>query len=459
MKHASLIAITLSCVAALATESAYRYSAPITVQGTGPFVQLPLPASAYGHARQASLADLRVVDARGEPVPFALLPARDDSMQSDEQLRPATLYPLPRRSTASAALGSPVEVQVQGDRISVRRLGGASAGPAPADTPGWLVDLGQRARNEPPPQALRLAWTGPAEFSATFDLDTSDTLREWRPAGSGQLLALASASGTLVQRDVLLPTGGMRFVRLVWRNPATAPALGSAQALTTRQSRTAQDVLTDLQYAASPEPAGKADATKGALHFDLGGPLPVVSLDLNLPVGTRVLPALIQGRSRADEPWRYLGSTVFYRLERDAAISRSPPMALQATARYVRVVVDERSPAPDPAQTTLVVRARLATLVFASQGQMPFALQAGSSDAQPRALPVGTLVPQLDEERPRLGHAELGAWSEVPEVARAVAFEERKAALRPWLLWTVLLVGVAGLGWMVSRLARTRPPA
>jgi hypothetical protein len=51
----------------------------------------------------------------------------------------------------------------------------------------------------------------------------------------------------------------------------------------------------------------------------------------------------------------------------------------------------------------------------------------------------------------------LGPWREEAAVAQAEAQAQRIAALRPWLLWSVLLAGVAALGWMVWRLARERP--
>jgi hypothetical protein len=44
-------------------------------------------------------------------------------------------------------------------------------------------------------------------------------------------------------------------------------------------------------------------------------------------------------------------------------------------------------------------------------------------------------------------------------VARAVEQQQRRAALRPWLLWAVLLAGVAGLAFMVWRLTRPAAPA
>ena len=447
---------------ASAADPAWRYSAPITVTQPAAFVRLPLPASAYGRSQQSGLQDLRIVDARGERVPFALLAPRAGEAQQVEQQRDAVLYPLPRKPAAGQPWPSPVDVVVQGDRITVKRLGAAGAAGTPANSPGWLVDTGdprERARDDPPPQSLRMAWSGPAEFSAPFDIEMSDDLQKWRAAGSGQLMALASATGPLTQPGVVLPAGAARFIRLVWADATTAPKITAAKVVVAQQRSVALDAPAELTFSASPEPVGKTtldEAAKRSLHFDLGGPLPLVQLDLRMTSGTRVAPVRVQGRSRVDEPWRDLTQSVFYRLERGAAVSSSPPVALQATARYLRAVPDERAAPLDGGQTRLVVQAQLASLVFAAQGQAPFTLLAGSADAKPGALPATTLVPALDDERPRFGRASLGEWSEVEAVARQAEAEQRQAALRPWLLWAVLLAGVAGLGFMVWRLARGR---
>ncbi len=463
---ALVLALAASAAGAADThDAAYRYSAPITVTQPGAFVHLPLPASAYGRSVQSGLNDLRVVDARGERVPFALLAPRADKTQDSEQLRDAVLYPLPRKPAAGQAWASPVEVVLQGDRISVRRLGGKTAPggvqSAVAGSPGWLIDLGEareRPRDEPLPKLLRLAWSGPAEYSATFDFEISEDLRSWRRGGSGQVMALASASGPLAQPNLVLPSPAARFVRLVWLDAAAAPQLSGAKVVVPRLSRVAVDAPTELLFNASPEPAGKKgldEASARALHFDLGGALPLVQVQLQHLSGTRVTPVQVQGRVNPDEAWRDLAQSVFYRLERGDAVSESPPLELQATARYLRLLPDARSAPLDAKQTRLVVQAQLAQLVFAAQGQAPFELRAGAPDAKPSALPAATLVPSLDEERARFGRATLGEWREVAEVARQAEADQRKAALRPWLLWSVLLLGVAALGFMVVKLARS----
>jgi hypothetical protein len=196
-----------------------------------------------------------------------------------------------------------------------------------------------------------------------------------------------------------------------------------------------------------------------ALRFDLGAALPIVELELQWTSGTHVAPLRIQGRNADSEPWREIAPAVFYRLERPAGASVAPAIAVQAKQRYLRLLPDERAAALEPGPARLVVKAQLASLVFAAQGQPPFRLLAGSPDAAPGALPAATLVPALDDERARFGRASLGEWAEAGDVAQQRDAEQRRSAWRPWLLWSVLLAGVAGLGVMVWRLLRSPPAA
>ena len=392
-------------LAAAADPAGWRFSAPIQVQQDAPLVQLPLTPSAYGRSQLSGLADLRIVDARGERVPFAFLAPRDAEITTTEQAREAAMYALPQRPAANGEWSVPLEIIVQGERITIQRGGGTTTAQAmlgaAAHSGGWVFDLGRRTSADPPTQSLRL----------------------------------------------------------VWLEPTSAPTLTRAEALAQRPLATPLDAPTELVLAPTPAPAPglrtvATDEPKHALHFDLGAVLPVVQLDLQLGTGTRVAPVRLQGRSRVDAPWRELAPAVFYRFERGGAVSVSPPLALRTELRFLRVVPDERSAALDPAQTHLAVQAQLTRLVFASQGEAPFTLWAGAAQPGPGALPLATLVPQLDEERPRFGRATLGAWSEVAAVARQAETAEQLAALRPWLLWAVLLVGVAALALMVWRLMR-----
>ncbi|MEO8526931.1 MAG: DUF3999 family protein [Caldimonas sp.] len=460
---AAAAALPYAGIAAAAEPRPYRYEAPIEIAKPAAFVELALPPGVYAHTMQGDLRDLRVVDARGERVPFALLAPQAVPAVS-ERVREATLYPLPQRPVGAAVWPSPVEVTVEGDRISVRRSGRLAAPSAAAlrESPGWLIDLGEATPGDAAAIRLQLRWSGPAEFSAAYAIETSADLRSWRAGPGGQLMALQSVTGALTQPTVALPDGAGRFVRLTWLDPAASPVLTGAAAIAPAREVVASDAATELVFAPSAEPAGQrgaASEARGSLFFDLGGDLPLVDVDLRFASGTRVAPVRVQGRNRAGDPWQELGGGVFYRLERDGTVAESPAVAMRLHARFLRIVPDERAAALDPQQTRLVVRVHLASLVFASSGDAPFRLLAGSPDARVGALPAGTLVPQFDEERKRFGRATLGAFGESPGVALAAEQSEREARLRPWLLWGVLVAGVIGLAVLVWRLARSGPGA
>lgn len=461
-KALSVVGVLAATLACASDDPPRRYAAPITITASAPFVQLPLSAEAYGRSAGANLADLRVVDARGERVPFAVLAPRRPEASTVERAHDATLYPLPARPLPDGGWRLPIDVTIDGERVSVRR-GGVPATAPVAQSAGWLIDLGERNRDDPPPQSLRFAWSGPAEFTAGFRFETSDDLRRWRAGGAGQLMALASPAGALTQPTVVLRADTGRFVRLVWADVAQAPQVSGVKVLTGESKSRVLDAPTEVVVAPTPEPAAKGApdaAAKRALHFDLGGVLPIAQIDLQWTGGTRVVPVRLQARDDAGAPWRDLAAAVFYRLEREKEeVATSPPLALATTARYLRVLPDPRAAALDAAQTRLVVQAPLASLVFTAQGQPPYALQAGAKVTAPSALPVATVVPSLDTERTRFGRATLGAWSEAADVARAEAAQQQRAALRPWLLWSVLLAGVAILGLMVWRLSRPRAGA
>ena len=448
-----------ACVAAIAAAPAMqRFAAPITIDRSAPFVELNLPAAAYSHSMQPGLRDLRVVDSRDERVPFALL-SPPAAPAPSERLRDTVLYPLPARPADGSRWPSPIDITVQGDRIDVHRAAaGTVANSAAGVSPGWLVDLGETKPGEALPQRLRLAWSAPAEFSAGYSLQTSGDLRSWRAAPGGQLMSLHSAAGVLSQSIVPLPPATGRFVRLIWHDPSSAPALTGATGIAPAHDVVAADGAVELTVAATPgKPDAHDDTARRALTFDLGGELPIVDIDLRFTGGSRVAPVRVQTRNRVDAPWRDLATGLFFRLERNGAVTESPAIAASASVRFVRIVADERAAPLVAGETHLVVHARLASLVFANTGQPPLRLLAGSVDADEGALPASTLLPALDAERPRFGRASLGAFSEVPGAARAAERVERIARFRPWLLWAVLLGGVAALSLLVWRLARSGP--
>jgi hypothetical protein len=448
-------ALACSAVNAKDDAPAQQHAAEIVVTRHAPFVVLPLDVETYRHSEAPGLADLRIHDARGERVPFALLPPPAPAAAA-ETSRDAPLYALPPRKPG-AALAAPVELRITAGNVTVVQR--TTRAPATAQPPGWLVDLGDDAveRAKARRLELRLGDDGAADFSAAYRLESSADLQRWSSAGSGQLLRLGAGHAALTQDRVALPASVPRFVRIVWDDAASAPKLAGARVVLALPASGPAEAPSRLALRPTA-PADPADGLDGrALLFDLGGTLPITQIDLDPGPGTRVAPVTLQLRARAGSGWLDWGRHAFWRLEREDRVSRSEPVALHAQARYVRVVGDERAARLDPATTQLIVHVTPASLVLATQGTPLWKLLAGDARAQASALPIGALVPDVARERERFGSATLGAWSEIASAAQRARDERRRAALRPWLLWGVLVAGVAVLGVMAWRLVRPSP--
>ena len=454
---AAALALAAGTVFAAAAGDDPRHGADISVTQRAAFVVLPLDVATYARSEADGLADLRVVDARGERVPFALLPPAPPAASETE--REVPLYTLPPRKPGQSAWPAPLELRVQQGTVTLIQRPAASAPSLIARPGGWLFDLGEAPEQRAQARRLELRWRDDpagADFSTTYRLETSADLQRWSSAAGGALLRLGSGSTMLTQRHVALPAAPPRFVRLVWDDAANAPALGGARLVLAPPATPAADAPTRLVLRALAEISATDSLDGRALVFDLGATLPIAQIDLDLGAGTRIAPVVLQVRSRTDAAWRDVGRHAFWQLERDGRTARSEPLALDTRARYLRVVGDQRAARLDAATTQLVVQAPLAQLVIAMQGEPPLKLLAGDAKAGiSGALPVAALVPDLAAERARFGRASLGLWAEVPEAAERARSAARREALRPWLLWGVLLVGVALLGSMAWRLARS----
>ena len=113
-------------------------------------------------------------------------------------------------------------------------------------------------------------------------------------------MALASPTGPLTQPTVVLGAEPGRFVRLVWADAAAAPQLSSAKVIAPRHGSKVLDAPTEIVVEPTAEAAGRhpSDEAAGrALHFDLGGVLPLAQLELRWISGTRVAPVRLQLRN------------------------------------------------------------------------------------------------------------------------------------------------------------------
>jgi len=424
----------------------FAYGVPLAPGGPAAFHRVALPAVVHEGAIRRDLADLRVFNADGELVPFAFVPRRDVPRERPPAVA-LPMFPLhvdrDRRNVAGLALT--VTRNAAGTTVSVNSADGE---PAPGKVLGGYV-LDASAQDEPL-VALTFALSDTAGATTMrMAVDASDDLAVWRSVSTDATLVNIEYGGQRLTRNrIEFAPVKAKFLRLAWT--ASLPVVEFSAVSGEYGDRA---VETPRQWRAV---AGARVADReGDFEYDLGGAFPVDRIAVDLATPNTILPATLSARASATEPWQFVGSTVFYRLEQPGGdVVSTPFFVAGGERRYWLLHVDPRAGVPGtapPLRAGWLPR----EIVFAARGPAPFTLAYGNPVVGAGALPIATLVPGYD---PAKGlSASVASTASAGDVAMTLGGADRlrkPVDVNRWMLWMALVLGVAVLGWMAWRLSR-----
>jgi hypothetical protein len=423
----------------------YAYGATLAIDGRSALYAAPVPLDVYRVAAEPDLGDLCVINGLGEVVPFALrrpLAAR----QEPAPFAVLALFPLhaPDRNPSEA-----LKLRLRAGGTSLDLDQPPEAAPSDA-VHAYLIDA--RGADQPL-TALRLAWPADAaEFSSRLTVETSEDLARWQTVARGAAVVNLHFGGQdFVRADVPLPDVGAPFLRLSFENPAPPLVLSAVSGA----RRLPQPEAARARITA----AARAEATAGEYEFDLGAGVPLDRINLELPEQNTVVEAEFLARAGAAKEWRSVARGRLYRLRLAGLpdLTNAPLAVPPTTARYWKVRVAGAGGGLGHGLPTLVGGWLADELLFVARGPAPFRLLYGNAAAARLAVAADALIVPADRR------AAAQALQPQPAVVGArVEFggAERLVPQRPapdwkrWLLWAVLLAGVAALGVMARRLAR-----
>ena len=430
--------LALAALPAIAQAPAFLSSAPLEISGGDALHRATLPFEAYRDAR-LDLADVRIVNAGGEQVPYAwagdLDPVRDAAAPIV-----LPLFALARAQTETS-VGDEVTVRTQdGTLIAVRSRRIVKSPPRAA---AYLLDASQV---KPAISALSFSWNaGPGTEVVTLRIEASEDLKAWSPVATGPVVKVEGSGRFLTQPRVEFAPRQSKYYRVRWDAPTFALAEVRAEpAATTKPAPRLARMATGT---AGPKP--------GEVIFDLGARLPVEAVRI-VPADTNaVLSVTLFARNDPEQPWRMVANAPFYRLSREGGEVHSPAIEIgKHPARYWMARMEAgSSKGPPPA---LEAQWRSAQLVFVARGARPFSIAFGKGASTPGALPLTTVMPNYERGMEmRLSEAKVGAVASGPPPTRWDRLVGEINAKR-LALWAILLAGVAFLGFMAWRLTRAK---
>jgi Protein of unknown function (DUF3999) len=452
------LAVAAGNAAAADSIGDFAERAPIELKGGGPYYLVPLPFEAYPAARFPDMRDLRVFNNAGEAVPFALIRAMP---QSEQKTADVAIAWFPIYASAPADTAPDVRVERRSDGTVVRVTGGAPRGSGASTLRGFLLDLSQ---SKDPAHRLTLDWDPAVTGFQQLTVEASDDLEHWQTWRNDAQLARFEFNGEHVERRVVdLEDRHARYLRLLWRAPATAPGL-TAVTLTTA-SAMAQPAPFVWSAPLAPVQASDGDTTKPAAQaseFEWQFPVPLAPerVKIGLPQENVLAPVSLWGRAdeEARTPWRYLAGGVVYRLHSEGHDWEQDEIALAtAPMKRLKLKLDRRSGGLGGAPM-LSVGLTARQLLFLARGTGPFVLALGDEKAAAADLSPAMLVPGYGSDgAPPISAAELGPLTRAAGLAAASDEPSAAGLTLNWktaTLWAILGTGIVSIAAMALYLLR-----
>jgi hypothetical protein len=431
------------------------------VSGNQAVVQLRLPRDVYLKARSPELRDLRLFDPAGTSLPFALIGQEQES-QAKQAALPVVVFPV--FAEAPGARGLPGGLQIRtsedGSVISVTARKGADAQARTDAVSSLILDLRPpQSRNAPligaPVSALTLALpSGVHNYSARIAIEASEDLQRWEVLGDAAVSWLVNDSGDSVRKDRIefSPTR-FRYARISWLDGSPLQ-FASVTADHAQQTAAVQQWET---LVLPPQPGRFVHD----LVYQVPIAIPVEALGFEPGDGNVVLPVLIgqyvelPSKSLAQKTVREfvpVARTTFFQLNQNGERRVSPDVMVAPTHAAQWVMRFQNQPVGHP---RLRVSWKGATMVFVAAGKGPYTLAFGRDKARTAQVDIGQVAPGFSRrELAQLERAQPGAVvqqgsTEAAANATGLAFSVHRRMI---MLWTLLLGGVAALGFMAWRL-------
>jgi hypothetical protein len=451
------------------TPSEFAMQLPLSVSGDNGVVQLLLPLAVYQHSRSAELADIRVYNAAGQLLPYALhRPTYRSRIETRE--RAGALFPIYASESVRGSASS-LELQLRTGADGSLLTINAPAAAAPTATQQRLaaiiIDLGASERDEVLESLVFELPEAHSDYRARIAVERSDDLKLWDGVAHDGIdwISAADASGRLVNDRIEVPGGQGRYLKIRWVEGD--PVVFASVRARWRSASVRLDPTLEVMLDAQP---GRVE---GDFLYRTSPAINATAVGLDLPEANTVLPVSIgfYREQRQPQPkWLFQSrvDNTFYRLTHNGRERRSSRIHIAPMSGAEWVVRPHTGGHSAP---RLVLGWQPQTLVFNAQGS-GFVLGVGAEAEVYRhwlggPSPLEQVAPgySRDEieqlERARVGELQptpQNGGSAVPAVEAADEAAEA-ARMRRFALWSILGVGVLLLGYMTWRLLQqVNPP-
>lgn len=403
--------------------------------------QIELPLSVYEKMQRKDYGDLRVFSADGQIVPhqFNRLTRQIDSNQNITLV----FYPL---SKEQAANPSNLQIVISNNtkageqKLSINQQ--LSSDVTKSNEYQYIIENSNKNKTL---CKLKLDWTQAKSSSILMlKLESSNKLQNWKTLKQKATVSKLNYAGSqLVNNEISFPCTTQKYLRLTWLQAKQAIQLHQIQGIYLQKGEQ------KTQWTSLGKP--HYDEKEESWLFESHVVAALSKLEFIAPQnGLFYKGALYSRNNNEKQAWRFRKDVTQYRLNIGDSNLQSSPLAIMPNKdRYWKMVMATEGRLNENQLPEIRAGWMPQEIHFLAQGKEPFTLAFGNPVIKPaQNNDLSTLIASLKESGASIDKVTLGSV-----VNNSKIFEAETEI--PWkliLLWLVLILGTALMGFMAVRL-------
>lgn len=435
------------------SEHDFAYIAEINTHDSTPYYELQIPSAVYETVSRSDLGDLRVLNGDGQVVPHGLrtMAMQTNTKTESENIPFFPLYQQAGQSTTDLHLN--IKRDRHGEVININsRLPKNDSNDRLA---GYLLDLRQWKK---PISQLNITWKQKdgSSFIRKLNISTSSNLERWKLIARGKTLVnLAYQNHQLKENKINLSVTSSNYLRMMFADQKPGLELENIQVVYTKSSSQHQRNWQTVAI----NPAENA----GEYSFQYKVKSLARQLEIKLPENNTVVRVQVLSRSNNEQPWRYRGATLLYRLSVNGADIEKSKINISATRDTNWLLrFNQQGGGIGSGLPEVKLAWQPQQLVFIARGQAPYRLVWGSAKIEPVVINARQLLPVTTKSMTdnNIGNANMLSQAELlSDTIRSInkkALEPKSKEInwRHWILWIALIAAALMLIWMAVGLMK-----
>ena len=425
------------------TKEDFAFGLILNTDDQGAFYKVTLPHDVYVNTVLNDLGDIKVFNSDDQVVPHDL--RFSSNMEEDDQERiPLPFFPLSAtKSMSETELSMRIETGSDGEIVNIERSK-PSEKSAPA---AYLIDLAER---EEGPASLELEWKtdGPGKLLPVIVEDSADLI-SWKRVGRSTLADLVFMNNRLQHGEINLIRKTDRYLRIRAENSVPLPRLTLVQAVFRPQHQPST-----RRWFSTPFTEVKEDE-RIFLEVELAHNMVIdgVKVEFDQPnslLNVRVSSSDVNGKRQ------FQGAGLFYYLSDDGNVLYNEPLFFrQHRPTTLRLELMDKGTGAELDSTRILLGYTPQEMLFVARGSSPYLLAYGNGKmADPpytrKTAAFQSLAANSDQDI--INNAEIG--QRIILGGEKMLVVPTPSPWRKWILWLVLLGGVALLAAMAWSLMR-----